>query len=136
MKVVITGATGNVGTALLRRLAEEPDIEVHGISRRPPADGPPYQGLEWTPIDIGQAGAEEVLDVAFEKADAVIHLAWLIQPSHDHRELYRTNVADPPASSAPRRPRKCRTSSTCPRSARIRPAAKTIASTSRGWSGV
>ncbi len=93
MKVVITGATGNVGTALLRRLADEPDIEVHGISRRPPADGPPYQGLEWTPIDIGQAGAEEVLDVAFEKADAVVHLAWLIQPSHDHRELYRTNVA-------------------------------------------
>ena len=40
MRVVLTGATGNVGTALLRRLAEEPDIEPHGISRRPPADDP------------------------------------------------------------------------------------------------
>ncbi|MGW4214282.1 NAD-dependent epimerase/dehydratase family protein [Lentzea sp. NPDC004789] len=93
MKVVVTGATGNVGTALLRRLAQEPDIEVHGISRRPPADAPPYQGIGWTPLDIGRPGAEEPLRTAFEKADAVVHLAWLIQPSHDERELYRTNVA-------------------------------------------
>ncbi|NUT52268.1 MAG: NAD-dependent epimerase/dehydratase family protein [Saccharothrix sp.] len=93
MKVVVTGATGNVGTALLRRLADEPDVQVHGISRRPPAAAPPYQGLEWTPVDIGRPGSEELLDIAFQKADAVVHLAWLIQPSHDERELYRTNVA-------------------------------------------
>jgi len=93
VKVVVTGATGNVGTALLRRLAQEPDVDVHGISRRPPADAPPYRGIGWTPLDIGQPGAEEPLRTAFENADAVVHLAWLIQPSHDERELYRTNVA-------------------------------------------
>jgi UDP-glucose 4-epimerase len=93
VKVVVTGATGNVGTALLRRLADEPDVQVHGISRRPPADAPPYRGVEWTPVDIGRPGAEELLDIAFQKADAVVHLAWLIQPSRDERELYRTNVA-------------------------------------------
>ncbi|GAB2810204.1 NAD-dependent epimerase/dehydratase family protein [Lentzea nigeriaca] len=93
MKVVVTGASGNVGTALLRRLADEPDVRVHGISRRPPADAPPYRGVDWTPIDIGRPGAEELLDITFEGADAVVHLAWLIQPSHDQRELYRTNVA-------------------------------------------
>lgn len=92
-KIVVTGASGNVGTALLRRLAEEPDVEVHGISRRPPADAPPYRGVPWTPVEIGRAGAEEVLRTAFEKADAVVHLAWLIQPSRDERQLYRTNVA-------------------------------------------
>ncbi|HEX7304036.1 NAD-dependent epimerase/dehydratase family protein, partial [Lentzea sp.] len=74
MKVVVTGATGNVGTALLRRLADEPDIEVHGVSRRPPGDAPPYRGVTWTPVDIGQAGAEEPLAAAFDKADAVVHL--------------------------------------------------------------
>ncbi|MFD9700225.1 NAD-dependent epimerase/dehydratase family protein [Lentzea sp. NPDC059081] len=93
MKVVVTGATGNVGTALLRRLADEPDVEVHGISRRSPGDAPPYRGVTWTPIDIGQAGAEEPLAVAFEKADAVVHLAWLIQPARDERLTYRVNVA-------------------------------------------
>ncbi|KJK41236.1 NAD-dependent dehydratase [Lentzea aerocolonigenes] len=93
MKVVVTGATGNVGTALLRRLADEPDVQVHGISRRPPQDAPPYKGLDWTPVDIGQPGAEELLDIAFENADAVVHLAWLIQPSRDERELYRVSVA-------------------------------------------
>jgi nucleoside-diphosphate-sugar epimerase len=93
VKVVVTGATGNVGTALLRRLAEEPDIEVHGISRRRPGNSAPYRGVSWTPVDIGQPGAEEVLGAAFENADAVVHLAWLIQPSHDERALYRTNVA-------------------------------------------
>ena len=65
MKVVITGATGNVGTALLRRLAEEPDVEVHGISRRRPAAEPPFD-ITWTPIDISKAGSEEPLRTAFE----------------------------------------------------------------------
>ncbi|MGW6443122.1 NAD-dependent epimerase/dehydratase family protein [Lentzea sp. NPDC055074] len=92
-KVVVTGASGNVGTALLRRLAEEADVEVHGISRRPPADAPPFRGVRWTPVEIGRAGAEEVLRTAFEGADAVVHLAWLIQPARDERRLYRTNVA-------------------------------------------
>lgn len=92
MKVVITGATGNVGTALLRELAGKPDVQVHGISRRPPAAQPPYD-VEWTPIDISKPGAEEPLEVAFEGADAVVHLAWLIQPSRDERLLYATNVA-------------------------------------------
>ncbi|WP_329790875.1 NAD-dependent epimerase/dehydratase family protein [Lentzea sp. DG1S-22] len=93
MKVVVTGASGNVGTALLRRLAQEPDVQVHGMSRRPPGDAPPYRGVPWTPVDLGRAGAEEVLKTAFEGADAVVHLAWMIQPSRDERRLYRTNVA-------------------------------------------
>jgi UDP-glucose 4-epimerase len=93
MRIVVTGATGNLGTALLRRLADEPDVTVHGISRRPPKAEPPYDTITWTPVDISREGAEEVLAEAFREADAVVHLAWRIQPGHDERLLYRANVA-------------------------------------------
>ncbi|MFD1147772.1 NAD-dependent epimerase/dehydratase family protein [Saccharothrix hoggarensis] len=92
MRIVVTGATGNLGTALLRRLADEPDMTAHGVSRRPPVHEPPYD-IAWSPVDLSREGAEEPLTEVFRDADAVVHLAWRIQPSHDERVLYRTNVA-------------------------------------------
>ncbi|MEU4741735.1 NAD-dependent epimerase/dehydratase family protein [Actinosynnema sp. NPDC023658] len=92
MRIVVTGATGNLGTALLRRLADEPGTTAHGISRRPPRDEPPYD-IAWTPVDLSRDGAEEPLTEVFRDADAVVHLAWRIQPGHDERALYRANVA-------------------------------------------
>jgi nucleoside-diphosphate-sugar epimerase len=41
--------------------------------------------------DLGQPGARERLLPVFRGADAVVHLAWLIQPSHDRETLRRTN---------------------------------------------
>ena len=88
MRVVIVGGSGNAGTALLRRLRQEPDVEVVGVSRRvPPADG-----TEWHSCDIGAADAESRLAAVFAGADAVVQLAWQIQPSHDRKQLFRTNV--------------------------------------------
>jgi len=34
MRVVIVGASGNAGTALVRRLRQEPDVEIAGVARR------------------------------------------------------------------------------------------------------
>ena len=44
MRIVITGASGNVGTALLLRLGGDDGDghELVGISRRPPPVAPPY----------------------------------------------------------------------------------------------
>lgn len=93
MRIVVTGATGNLGTALLRRLADEPEVAVHGVTRRPPERRDAYRHVEWTPIDLGRDGAEHPLTEVCRGADAVVHLAWLIQPSHDERTLYKVNVA-------------------------------------------
>jgi len=98
MRVVIVGATGNTGTALLRALADEPDVtSVVGIARRlPDRDAPPYSTAEWVTADISSTEPDDVvvgrLAEAFRGADAVVHLAWLIQPNRDRDLLRRTNV--------------------------------------------
>jgi UDP-glucose 4-epimerase len=93
MRVVVIGASGNAGTALLRRLSNEPDVEVTGVARRlPPGDQAPYAGVQWHSIDIAAPEAVPALTAVLTGADAVVHLAWQIQPSHDQRRLYEANV--------------------------------------------
>jgi nucleoside-diphosphate-sugar epimerase len=88
MRVVIVGATGNAGTALLRRLEGVPEAEIVGVARRLPEPVGVYQDVEWHAADV----AQENLEAVFRGADAVVNLAWQIQPSHDQRRLFRTNV--------------------------------------------
>lgn len=97
MRIVITGATGNAGTALLRRLATAraagEDLQIAGISRRPPeSPAPPYLGVEWHSADVGVMEDVPRLAGVLHGADAVVHLAWQIQPNHRLDELFRTNV--------------------------------------------
>jgi nucleoside-diphosphate-sugar epimerase len=63
-------------------------VDLAGVARR----RPPAGELEFHACDIGAAGAAERLTEIFAGADAVVNLAWQIQPSHDQRVLYRTNV--------------------------------------------
>lgn len=91
-RVAVTGASGNVGTALLRRLAAESDVEVVGVSRRRPPDAAPYAGVRWVTTDLADPASAGALDAAFDGVDAVVHAAWLIQPSHDRERMRRTNV--------------------------------------------
>jgi nucleoside-diphosphate-sugar epimerase len=87
MRVVITGATGNVGTALVAALAADTAVdEVVGIARRAPGDGFPV--TRFVQADI----AHDDLADAFAGADACVHLAWEIQPSRRRDRLWRTNV--------------------------------------------
>src|SRR3954464_14706644 len=87
MRVVITGATGNVGTALLRALAGEETVsEIVGVARRLPAGGAPQ--TTWEQADASTAALEPLL----RGADCVVHLAWLIQPGRDETVTYATNV--------------------------------------------
>jgi nucleoside-diphosphate-sugar epimerase len=90
MRVVVTGASGNLGTALLRRLTAE-GHSVVGISRRHPPEVAPYSAAEWVVADLAEPSGRERLVPAFRSADAVVHLAWLIQPSWNRELLRRTN---------------------------------------------
>ncbi|WP_347109134.1 NAD-dependent epimerase/dehydratase family protein [Paenarthrobacter sp. S56] len=99
MRIVITGATGNAGTALLKRLQaarsdDGAELELVGIARRAPdVNAAPYAGVEWHTLDVGDYRDRDRLEEAFAGADAVVHLAWLIQPNRNRKVLRRTNVA-------------------------------------------
>jgi nucleoside-diphosphate-sugar epimerase len=89
----VTGATGNIGTALVRRLTEGgaagPACDVTGLSRRPPRGWAP-PGLTWERADLATDPPDR-LAALFDGADAVVHLAVLFQPSHHSGVTWRVN---------------------------------------------
>jgi UDP-glucose 4-epimerase len=87
MKVVVVGATGNVGTSVVAALGRDERVhDIVGIARRMPQWQPPK--TRWVSADI----TRDDLVGHFQGADAVIHLAWLIQPSRDGEQLRSVNV--------------------------------------------
>jgi nucleoside-diphosphate-sugar epimerase len=88
-RIVVTGATGNVGTSVVRLLSEDSEIEsVLGLARRMPAWSAPK--TEWSAVDLASEQADLVPE--FADAAAVVHLAWAFQPTHDPALTWRTNV--------------------------------------------
>ncbi|WP_136519369.1 MULTISPECIES: NAD-dependent epimerase/dehydratase family protein [Cellulomonas] len=100
MRVVVVGASGNLGTAILRRFRADSTItSVVGVARRAPrqAPPPPYDVAEWVACDISARNDDEetvlrTLSDAFAGAAAVVHLAWAIQPSHARAYQRQVNV--------------------------------------------
>ncbi|MFJ1967921.1 SDR family oxidoreductase [Streptomyces sp. NPDC087903] len=88
-RIVVTGATGNVGTSVVRLLSEDPEVgSVRGLARRLPDWSP--RKTDWSAVDLTSEQADLVKE--FTGADAVIHLAWAFQPTHDPAATWRTNV--------------------------------------------
>ena len=87
MRVVVTGATGNVGTSVLRALSADPAVtEIVGLARRPPQRS--LERATFVSADV----ANHELEPLFRGADVVIHLAWLIQPGRDESVTSRVNI--------------------------------------------
>ncbi|HEX3298667.1 MAG TPA: NAD-dependent epimerase/dehydratase family protein [Actinomycetota bacterium] len=88
MRIVVVGATGNIATSLLPMLSADPSVDsIVGVARRPP-DDLTLAKLSWHAADI----VHDDLDPVLAGADACVHLAWEVQPSHDEFALARTNV--------------------------------------------
>jgi UDP-glucose 4-epimerase len=87
MRVVVVGASGNIGTSVLEALSGDPEVSsILAIARRPGGGGVPK--LEWRARDV----TTDDLRGDVHGADAVICLSWLIQPSRDQETLRATNV--------------------------------------------
>jgi UDP-glucose 4-epimerase len=89
MRIVVTGASGNVGSQVLSRLAGH---DLVGIARRPPASGPLAEAASWVSLDLSAPGSVPELARVLRGADAVVHLAWLIAPGHAPDVLTATNI--------------------------------------------
>ena len=88
MRIVVTGATGNVGTSVIAALEDTAQVtSVVGLARRLP-ESPGAGKTTYVAADVTQ----DDLGGVFAGASAVIHLAWAIQPSHDEPKMWRTNV--------------------------------------------
>ncbi|MCU1603250.1 MAG: nucleoside-diphosphate-sugar epimerase [Frankiales bacterium] len=86
MRVVVTGATGNIGTAVVAQLLDAPEVtSVTGVARRLPTR---KGGVDWHAADL----AVDDLGPVVRGADVVVHLAWQLMPSHQAEALQRINV--------------------------------------------
>ena len=75
--VAVTGPTGDIGRALLRRLDADPAVErVLGMARRP--FDPVAQGLEKTEYRRGDVLDREAVAALAREADVLVHLAFII----------------------------------------------------------
>jgi UDP-glucose 4-epimerase len=87
MRIVIVGATGNLGTSTLHSLIPDSRVDsILGVARRRPELQ--LHKVEWAEADVRSDDLSEL----FRGADAVVHLAWLIQPSRDEGETESVNV--------------------------------------------
>lgn len=87
MRIVVTGATGNIGTSVLRRLRADPAVrQLVGVARRRPPAAPPK--TTWLAADVARADLAPV----FDGAGAVVHLAWAQHPVRDEAARWATNV--------------------------------------------
>ena len=128
MKVVITGASGNIGSAVQRELASA-TYDVLAVARRRPT-------LRKEHRRVGALAAADVrhddLDEVFAGADAVVHLAWMFQPTRRPEVTWGANAVGRAGCWTPSLGRASRPWCAPRPSRRTRPSTTTTRSTRAG----
>lgn len=85
MKVLLTGASGGIGSVLVRRLVARADLEVKSMAHRSLVNN---SGCE---VRLGDLTNPEMLAEAVDGVDTVVHMAALTTSARES-EYFRTNV--------------------------------------------
>lgn len=89
MRVTVTGGTGNLGTAVVTALCREPAVaEVLVAARRPPTTWELPGRARFVRVDVGSDDLTPVV----AGSDAVVHLAWLFQPTRRPAITWQANA--------------------------------------------
>jgi UDP-glucose 4-epimerase len=90
VRYVITGGTGYIGTRLTEILAERDETErIVLLDVRPPARA--HQKTEFVKGDVRDLAANRAL-LEREQADALVHLAFVLNPIRDEGRMYDIDV--------------------------------------------
>ena len=84
VKILLTGASGFIGGAFLRRFAGRENLQLFAVGRREPADLP--AGVSWRTLSLADLLQWEI------SPDVVIHAAGRASPWGSDRDYYRDNV--------------------------------------------
>ena len=88
MKYLITGGSGYIGSRLTDLLVENDDNEVVNLDIRPPAV--PRSRTRFIKMDIRDRGMRDLFER--ERPDAVVHLAFVLNPIRDEHTMYDIDV--------------------------------------------
>jgi UDP-glucose 4-epimerase len=90
MRYVITGGSGYIGSRLVDHLSRRQDVErIEICDLQPPRHYKPKTGF--TRLDVrDRAAVREVLERA--DADALVQLAFILNPVHDEQRMYDVDV--------------------------------------------
>lgn len=89
MKILLTGAYGKVGTAIIDHLADDPEFDFSYFNR---SDRPPDHPYGEFDTIIGDVTEKEEITQALEGQDAVIHLAASISGDTPWPEILNNNI--------------------------------------------
>jgi UDP-glucose 4-epimerase len=87
-RIAITGSSGYLGSSLIRYFAaHEPELKILGLDIVPPREPGDYEFLQ---LDMRSPKLVEALKIF--QPDTVVHMAFVVPPMHDEREMHAINL--------------------------------------------